>query len=61
MSQLTEFTPLSPEDNPPGVGYLLSKIFKFGKVSNSPSRYYTLKIEKGHLDTDPGFESRVQV
>nr|CAD7258496.1 unnamed protein product [Timema shepardi] len=29
-------------------------------VRNSPSRYYTLKIEKGHVDTGLGFNSRVQ-
>nr|CAD7262123.1 unnamed protein product [Timema shepardi] len=30
------------------------------EVRNSPARYYTLKIEKGHLGTGTGFDSRVQ-
>ncbi|KAJ9599195.1 hypothetical protein L9F63_010326, partial [Diploptera punctata] len=28
-SQLTEFAPLSPEPSQPGVGFLLSKFFRF--------------------------------
>lgn len=30
-SHLTEFAPLSPEPSQPGVGFLLSKFFKFNK------------------------------
>nr|CAD7568019.1 unnamed protein product [Timema californicum] len=29
-------------------------------MRNSPARYYTLKIEKGHLGTGTGFDSRFQ-
>jgi 1-phosphatidylinositol-3-phosphate 5-kinase len=44
-SHLTEFAPLSPEPSQPGVGFLLSKFFRFNKGKTYSTEDFKIIME----------------